>query len=69
MSRRKIKKQVGIGVCSPYIRPQKYETRDPFPYLNFGEPMPQVTRGEIAFVAVFVISIVIAVCFIFLRSA
>lgn len=68
MARRK-KKCVGIGVCSPYIRPQKYETRDPFPYLSFDEPTLQVMRGEIAFVAVFVISIVISVCFIFLRSA
>ena len=60
MSKRK-KKGVGIGVCSPHIRPQKYETRDPFPYLNFDEPMQHVTRGEIAFVAILVISLVIAI--------
>ena len=62
------KKGVGIGVCSPYIRPQKYETRDRFPHLDFDEPVPHVVRGEIAFVAILVIGLVIAIGFIFLRS-
>lgn len=36
MAKRK-NKSVGIGACSPHIRPQKYELRDPFPYLPFEE--------------------------------
>lgn len=57
MARRKIKKQVGIGICSQHIRPQKYETRDPFPHLNFDEPAPALSRGEIVGVTVLMVGL------------
>ena len=57
MARRKIKKQVGIGACSEHYRPQKYETRDPFPHLNFDEPVPQLSMAEIVYITCCAIAI------------
>ena len=61
MAKRK-KKGVGIGVCSQHIRPQKYETRDPFPYLPFEERALPIDWRMVLLSVVAVVFVIWGVC-------